>query len=90
MGEINGSTVEEYEPRNILITGGAGFIASHVVLRLVKRYGHYKVRVTGTWNVKCIEFCFSGVCNTRAAEFSELYLFVCRLLSSINLIIVPP
>ena len=51
MGELNGSTVEEYEPRNILITGGAGFIASHVVLRLVKRYGHYKVRVIGTWKV---------------------------------------
>ena len=51
MGEMNGSTVEEYEPRNILITGGAGFIASHVVLRLVKRYGHYKVRITGTWKV---------------------------------------
>lgn len=45
MGEMNGSTVEEYEPRNILITGGAGFIASHVVLRLVKRYGHYKIVV---------------------------------------------
>lgn len=32
-----------YQPKNILITGGAGFIASHVAIRLVKNYGHYKV-----------------------------------------------
>ena len=35
--------VGDYEARNVLITGGAGFIASHVVSRLVKKYGHYKV-----------------------------------------------
>lgn len=35
-----------YRPRNILLTGGAGFIGSHVVLRLVRRYPEYKVRLT--------------------------------------------
>lgn len=32
-----------YEPKSILITGGAGFIASHVVLLLVKKYPHFKI-----------------------------------------------
>lgn len=34
---------EDYQPSCILVTGGAGFIASHVAIRLVKNYGHYKV-----------------------------------------------
>ncbi|BAM80401.1 dTDP-glucose 4,6-dehydratase [Cyanidioschyzon merolae strain 10D] len=34
-----------FVPRNILVTGGAGFIASHVVERLVSRYPHYRVTV---------------------------------------------
>ena len=33
----------EYEARSILLTGGAGFIASHVVIRLVQRYPAAKV-----------------------------------------------
>ena len=33
-----------FEPRNILVTGGCGFIASHVVIRLVKSYPQYKVQ----------------------------------------------
>lgn len=32
-----------YEPKVILVTGGAGFIASHVVLRLVNRYPQYTI-----------------------------------------------
>lgn len=32
-----------YAPKNILITGAAGFIASHVTNRLVKLYPHYKI-----------------------------------------------
>jgi dTDP-D-glucose 4,6-dehydratase len=34
---------EEFVPQRILITGGAGFIASHVATRLVQRYPQYKV-----------------------------------------------
>jgi UDP-glucose 4,6-dehydratase len=33
----------DYEPKNVLITGGAGFIASHVVLLFVKKYPHINV-----------------------------------------------
>jgi len=33
-----------YEPKNILITGGAGFIASHAAILFAKKYPHCKVR----------------------------------------------
>ena len=35
--------MERYNPKNILITGGGGFIASHVAIRLVKNYGQVRV-----------------------------------------------
>jgi nucleoside-diphosphate-sugar epimerase len=35
-----------YHPKNILLTGGAGFIASHVVELLVHKYPQYQVRTT--------------------------------------------
>ena len=40
------AVMEKYSPKNILITGGAGFIASHVAIRLTKLYGCYKVGVS--------------------------------------------
>jgi hypothetical protein len=33
---------QAYSPTSILITGGCGFIASHVVLLLAKKYPDYK------------------------------------------------
>ena len=33
----------DYKPTSIMVTGGAGFIASHIVIRLVKEYPQYKV-----------------------------------------------
>lgn len=34
---------EAYTPQSILVTGGAGFIASHVTKLLVTKYPQYKV-----------------------------------------------
>ena len=34
---------EEYRPKCILLTGGAGFIGSHVAIRLVKRFPDVRV-----------------------------------------------
>lgn len=39
-----GGAGEEYVPKCVLVTGGAGFIASHVTIRLVNTYPDCKVR----------------------------------------------
>lgn len=47
--EANGSVHvggDQYLPRSILITGGAGFIASHVVTQLLDSHPQYKVRMS--------------------------------------------
>lgn len=42
MAENGANGTESYTPRAILITGGAGFIASHVAIRLTKLHPDYK------------------------------------------------
>eukprot|EP00213_Chloropicon_mariensis_P003817 CAMPEP_0197475688 /NCGR_PEP_ID=MMETSP1309-20131121/7125_1 /TAXON_ID=464262 /ORGANISM="Genus nov. species nov., Strain RCC998" /LENGTH=83 /DNA_ID=CAMNT_0043015797 /DNA_START=45 /DNA_END=293 /DNA_ORIENTATION=+ len=49
-----GSSLSGYVPRNILVTGGAGFIASHVAARLVNQYPKYRVVVLDN-----LEYCGS-------------------------------
>ena len=43
----------EYVPKNIFVTGGAGFIASHVCILLAKKYPQFKIvnfdRLDCTW-----------------------------------------
>jgi UDP-glucose 4,6-dehydratase len=36
--------MDDYVPKNILLTGGAGFIGSHVAILLITKYPAYKVR----------------------------------------------
>jgi len=38
-------TEESYEPKNIFLTGGAGFIGSHVAILLCKKYPQYNIVV---------------------------------------------
>jgi UDP-glucose 4,6-dehydratase len=38
-------TQEDYTPKNILLTGGAGFIASHVAILLCNKYPQYNIVV---------------------------------------------
>eukprot|EP01102_Stenamoeba_stenopodia_P011959 TRINITY_DN3716_c0_g3_i2.p1 TRINITY_DN3716_c0_g3~~TRINITY_DN3716_c0_g3_i2.p1 ORF type:complete len:352 (+),score=84.07 TRINITY_DN3716_c0_g3_i2:64-1056(+) len=40
--ESNVAVAEDYTPKNVMITGGAGFIASHVLELMVKKYPQYK------------------------------------------------
>ena len=41
----------QHSPVNVLITGGSGFIASHVAILLAEKYAEYKVGFleTTTW-----------------------------------------
>ena len=44
MATVASSTdAEDYTPKNIMITGGAGFIASHVCILLAKKYPQYNI-----------------------------------------------
>lgn len=42
----NGEMVyaDDFKPKNIMLTGGAGFIGSHVAILLAQKYPDYKVR----------------------------------------------
>jgi len=56
--------------RNILITGGAGFIGSHVVRLLVKKYHHYSI-------VNLDKLTYAGnLANLKEVEDASNYSFV--------------
>ena len=51
----NGELVyeDDYEPTSILLTGGAGFIGSHVAILLANKYPQYKVRIDAEIPARC-------------------------------------
>jgi dTDP-glucose 4,6-dehydratase len=56
--------------RNILITGGAGFIGSHVVRRFITKYPHYRII-----NLDALTYA-GNLENLRDIEASPNYTFV--------------
>ena len=59
-----------YQPQSVLITGGAGFIASHVVTLLAKNYPHYKIVV-----VDKLDYC-ANLKNLRQVMGSTNFKFI--------------
>ena len=54
----------DYEPKNIFLTGGAGFIASHVAILLCKKYPKYNICVYDK-----LEYCS---CLENLSELKDL------------------
>ncbi|KAF7049502.1 hypothetical protein CFC21_058026 [Triticum aestivum] len=69
-----------YEPKNILITGAAGFIASHVANRLIRSYPHYKIVVLDK-----IDYC-SNLKNLNPSRPSPNFKFVKGDIASADLV----
>ncbi|XAR71458.1 hypothetical protein NMG60_11028723 [Bertholletia excelsa] len=74
------SKSEGYEPRNILITGAAGFIASHVTNRLVNNYPRYKIVALDK-----LDYC-SSLKNLTSSSHHPNFKFVKGDISSVDLI----
>lgn len=59
-----------YAPKNILLTGAAGFIASHVTSRLIKNYPNYKIVALDK-----LDYC-SSFKNLQSCLNSSNFIFV--------------
>ncbi|KAI3753638.1 hypothetical protein L2E82_25697 [Cichorium intybus] len=69
-----------YTPKNILITGAAGFIASHVANRLVRNYPDYKIVVLDK-----LDYC-SNLKNLNPSRTSPNFKFVKGDIGSADLV----
>ncbi|XP_039122405.1 trifunctional UDP-glucose 4,6-dehydratase/UDP-4-keto-6-deoxy-D-glucose 3,5-epimerase/UDP-4-keto-L-rhamnose-reductase RHM3 [Dioscorea cayenensis subsp. rotundata] len=69
-----------YKPKNILITGAAGFIASHVANRLIRNYPEYKVVVLDK-----LDYC-SNLKNLNPSRSSPNFKFVKGDIGSADLV----
>lgn len=68
--EIGEMTTEDFQPKNILVTGGCGFIGSHVVTLLVNKYPQYKIV-----NYDKLDYC-SSMKNLEPIADKPNYKFV--------------
>ncbi|KAH9619730.1 hypothetical protein KSS87_019611 [Heliosperma pusillum] len=69
-----------HTPKNILITGAAGFIASHVANRLIRSYPEYKIVVLDK-----LDYC-SNLKNLRPSQSSPNFKFVKGDIASADLV----
>ncbi|KAA8526217.1 hypothetical protein F0562_008044 [Nyssa sinensis] len=69
-----------YAPKNILITGAAGFIASHVANRLIRNYPDYKIIVLDK-----LDYC-SNLKNLNASRSSPNFKFIKGDIASADLV----
>ncbi|KAK4486804.1 hypothetical protein RD792_006605, partial [Penstemon davidsonii] len=69
-----------FEPKNILITGAAGFIASHVANRLIRNYPEYKIVVLDK-----LDYC-SNLKNLLPSKSSPNFKFVKGDIASADLV----
>ncbi|XP_047961053.1 trifunctional UDP-glucose 4,6-dehydratase/UDP-4-keto-6-deoxy-D-glucose 3,5-epimerase/UDP-4-keto-L-rhamnose-reductase RHM1-like [Salvia hispanica] len=69
-----------YTPKNILVTGAAGFIASHVANRLVRNYPEYKIIVLDK-----LDYC-SNLKNLMPSNSSPNFKFVKGDIGSADLV----
>ncbi|ONK80214.1 uncharacterized protein A4U43_C01F15190 [Asparagus officinalis] len=69
-----------HNPKNILITGAAGFIASHVANRLVRNYPQYKIVVLDK-----LDYC-SNLKNLQPSQSSPNFKFVKGDIASADLV----
>ncbi|KAL2483551.1 Trifunctional UDP-glucose 4 [Forsythia ovata] len=72
--------MEAYAPKNILITGAAGFIACHVANRLIRNYPDYKIVVLDK-----LDYC-SNLKNLFPSKSSPNFKFVKGDIASADLV----
>lgn len=77
---VGSSSEGPYTPKSILVTGGSGFIASHVVELLVKKYPEYLVV-----NLDRLDYCATPNNNTAVADCPN-YRFVKGNILSLDLV----
>uniref|UniRef100_A0A452ZFS9 NAD(P)-binding domain-containing protein n=1 Tax=Aegilops tauschii subsp. strangulata TaxID=200361 RepID=A0A452ZFS9_AEGTS len=80
LGYIKPLQMATYEPKNILITGAAGFIASHVANRLVRNYPRYNIVILDR-----VDYC-SSLRNLDPSRGSPNFKFVRGDIASADLV----